>query len=161
MDKSQRKMIILQGGKGVGKTTVLNRIIDELITLYGFTIKEDEPLGRDRRILLLTDSGVKIAICTSGDNLSIIEGNYRFFIEHNSDVMVSACNINPVTHIVKNISDHLTKTALIAFASGYWESKVVHFIEDSEHVKQFTLFSRGEGSAIMQRIIKEILYFDE
>jgi hypothetical protein len=48
------------------------------------------------------------------------------------------------------------KTALIGFASGYWESDEVHFNADSANVKQLTILSQEEEDIMMDKIIQEI-----
>jgi hypothetical protein len=48
------------------------------------------------------------------------------------------------------------KTALIGFASGYWESDEVHFNADSANVKLLTLLSREGKDNIMDKLIQEI-----
>jgi ABC-type dipeptide/oligopeptide/nickel transport system ATPase component len=155
VDKNQKKLIILQGNSGVGKTTTLQNTIRELVSDYDFLITEEEAGRNDRRVVLKHRSGLLVSICTSGDTLEIIEGNYRFFISHCCDVMISACRINTETHL-DNSRTNLMKTALIGFASGYWESDEVHFNADSANVKQLTILSQEEEDIMMDKIIQEI-----
>ena len=86
MDKNMKKLIILQGNSGVGKTTTLQNTIRELVSDYDFLITEEEAGRTDRRVVLKHRSGLLVSICTSGDTLEIIEGNYRFFIDRKSVV---------------------------------------------------------------------------
>ncbi|SMP54392.1 hypothetical protein SAMN06298221_107163 [Sphaerochaeta associata] len=155
MDKNQKKLIILQGNSGVGKTTTLQNAIRELVFNHDFMITEEEAGRKDRRVVLKHKTDLLVSICTSGDTLEIIEGNYRFFISHCCDVMISACRINTETHL-NNSRTNLMKTALISFASGYWESDEVHFNADSANVKQLTLLSHEEEDIMMGKIIQEI-----
>ena len=155
MDKNQKKLIILQGNPGVGKTTTLQNTIRELVSNHDFLITEGKAGRKDRRVVLKHKSGLLVSICTSGDTLEIIEGNYRFFISHCCDVMISACRINTDTHL-NNSRTNLMKTALISFASGYWDSDEVHFNADSANVRQLTLLSHEDENILMGKIIQEI-----
>ena len=155
MDKVQKKLIILQGNSGIGKTTTLQDTIRELMSHHEFVITKEKAGRKDRRVVLKHKSGFLVSICTSGDTLEIIEGNYRFFISHPCDVMISACRINTKTHL-NNSRTNLMKTALIGFASGYWESDEVHFNADSTNVKQLTLLSHEDENILMGKIIQEI-----
>ncbi|NLD46454.1 MAG: hypothetical protein GX660_04545 [Clostridiaceae bacterium] len=149
MDKNQKKLIILQGESNVGKTTTLKNTIQELVSKKCVIVTENRIGRNDRRLVLKHESGLLISICTCGDTLEIIETNYRFFLSNPSDIMISACSI-------KKSRTVLTKTALISFASGYWESDEVHFDADSTYVKQFTLLSQKEEDIIKDKIIQEI-----
>jgi hypothetical protein len=155
VDKNQKKLIILQGNSGVGKTTTLQNTIRELVSNHDFMITEEEAGKKDRRVVLKHKSGLLVSICTSGDTLGIIEENYRFFISQCCDFMISACRINTKTHL-NNSRTNLMKTALIGFASGYWESDEVHFNADSANVKLLTLLSREGKDNIMDKMIQEI-----
>lgn len=149
MEKDRRRIVILEGQKNIGKTTVLNKVINELTNKYGFSAPDEKFRGRDRRVCLTNGEDVRIAICTGGDDPGIIEQNYRFFITEKCDVMVSACT--------KGVYLRSTKVALIAFASGYFESAEVHFDDDSNHVRQFVLQSRNQQSRVQQDIVRSVL----
>jgi ABC-type proline/glycine betaine transport system ATPase subunit len=92
MQSIAEKLIILQGNSSIGKTTTLLQVIDFLKKERGFVAFNPPQRGRDQRVLLKNDQGFSIAICTAGDSLDIIEENYRFFLKHECDVMVSACS---------------------------------------------------------------------
>ena len=156
MEKVAEELIILQGNRNVGKTTTLSNVINRLKSERGFTIRNPSTQGRYQRVLLKDDQGFSVAICTAGDSLDIIEQNYRFFLSHDCDVMVSACSINVATHM-DGSRTNLSKTGLISFASGYWKSDEVHFNENSNHVKIFTLFSQAEVRLMVDAIIDKIL----
>ena len=155
MVKYAEKLIILQGNSNIGKTTTLLAVIHQM-KQKGFSTDEEQPRKRDQRVLLKDANGFAVVICTGGDSLDIIEQNYRFFLEHDCDVMVSACSINVATH-VHGTRTNLMKTGLIGFASGYWKSREVHFNENSDHVKIFTLTSMKDGRDMAIAIIEEIL----
>jgi hypothetical protein len=115
--------------------------------------------GFDQRVLLKNDQGFSVAICTAGDTLAIIENNYRFFLEHECDVMVSACSINVETHM-NSSRTNLMKTSLISFASGYWKSTEVHHNEDSEYVKIRNLTSIQGVKAMVEGLYTEIMRYE-
>jgi len=156
MQRNAEKLIILQGNPGIGKTTTLLQVIDFLRNERGFVALNPPQRGRDQRVLLKNNQGFSIAICTAGDSLEIIEENYRFFLKHECDVMVSACSINVTTHM-RGSQTNQAKTGLIGFASGYWKSYEVHFNQDSEHVKIFTLYSQEDVGSMVQRVVEEVL----
>lgn len=156
MQGMAKKLIILQGNPNIGKTTTLLRVIDSLMDERDFKAVKLPQKRKDQRILLKNDQDFSIAICTAGDSLEIIEENYRFFLKNECDVMISACSINVETHM-DGSHTNLMKTALIGFASGYWKSFEVHFNQDSEHVKIFTLYSQKDVGNMVQSIITEIL----
>ena len=156
MQSIAEKLIILQGNPNIGKTTTLLRVIDFLKKARGFVPINHPGSGKDQRVLLKNDQGFSVAICTAGDSLEVIEENYRFFLKNECDVMISACSINIDTHM-NGSHTNLMKTGLIAFASGYWKSFEVHFNQDSEHVKIFTLYSQKDVGNMVQSIITEIL----
>ncbi len=155
MEKIADKLIILQGNSNSGKTTTLINVIHSLIDEKGFTAGDQPILEGDQRVLLKDEKGFSVAICSAGDSLEIIEQNYRFFLEHNCDVMISACSINVDTHL-DGSRTNLAKTSLIGFASGYWKSAEVHFNADSKHVKIFTLYAIKDVPVMGDAIIKEI-----
>ena len=70
--------------------------------------------------------------------------------------MVSACSINVDPHM-DGSRTNLMKTGLIGFASGYWKSAEVHFNDDSEHVKIFTLYAQNDVENMVQRVVEEVL----
>ena len=156
MQSIAEKMIILQGNPHIGKTTTLLQVIEFLKNERGFVPINPPQRGKDQRVLLKDDNGFSVAICTAGDSLEIIEENYRFVLNNECNVMISACSINVETHM-DGSRTNLMKTGLIAFASGYWKSFEVHFNEDSEHVKIFTLYSQEDVEKMVQSIITEIL----
>ena len=156
MQSIAEKLIILQGNPNIGKTTTLLRVIDFLKKARGFVPINSIGRGKDQRVLLRNNQGFLVAICTAGDSLEVIEENYRFFLKNECDVMISACSINIDTHM-NGSHTNLMKTGLIAFASGYWKSFEVHFNQDSEHVKIFTLYSQKDVGNMVQSIITEIL----
>jgi hypothetical protein len=156
MQSIAEKLIILQGNPKIGKTTTLLHVIDFLKKERGFVPINPPGKGKDQRVLLRNDQGFSVAICTAGDSLEIIEENYRFFLKHKCDVMISACSINVTTHM-RGSHTNLMKTALIGFASGYWKSDQVHFNQDSEHVKIFTLYAQEDVGSMVQRVVKEVL----
>ena len=156
MPSIAEKLIILQGNPNIGKTTTLLRVIDFLKKERGFVPINPPGRGKDQRVLLRNDQGFSVAICTADDSLEVIEENYRFFINNEGNVMISACSINVETHM-DGSRTNLMKTGLIAFASGYWKSFEVHFNQDSEHVKIFTLYSQKDVGNMVQSIITEIL----
>lgn len=132
MQRIAEKLIILQGNPHIGKTTTLLEVIDHLKESRNFeSVTHQLMTRRDQRVLLKNDQGFSIAICTAGDSFEIIEENYRFFLKHECDVMISACSLNVETHI-NGSRINLSKTGLIAFVSGYWKSAEVHFNEDSD-----------------------------
>jgi hypothetical protein len=156
MKNMAEKLIILQGNPNIGKTTTLLHVIDFLKKERGFVPINPPSRGKDQRVLLRNENGFSVAICTAGDTLEIIEENYRFFLQHECDVMVSACSINVDTHM-DGSRTNLMKTGLIGFASGYWKSDQVHFNQDSEHVKIFTLYSQKDVENMVQGVVEEVL----
>ena len=156
MQSIAEKLIILQGNPNIGKTTTLLRVIDFLKKARGFVPINSLGRGKDQRVLLRNNEGFSVAICTAGDSLEIIEENYRFFLKHKCDVLVSACSINVTTHM-RGSHTNLMKTSLIGFASGYWKSFEVHFNQDSEHVKIFTLYTQEDVGSMVQSVVEEVL----
>jgi hypothetical protein len=156
MKNMAEKLIILQGNPNIGKTTTLLHVIDCLKNERNFVSINPPMQRRDQRVLLKNNKGFSVAICTAGDTLEIIEENYRFFLQHECDVMVSACSINVDTHM-SGSRTNLMKTGLIGFASGYWKSAEVHFNDDSEHVKIFTLYAQKDVENMVQRVVEEVL----
>ena len=156
MQHNAEKLIILQGNPSIGKTTTLLHVIDYLENERHFITFTSPMKGKDQRILLKNDQGFSVAICTAGDSLGIIEENYRFFLKHECDVMVSACSINVNTHM-DNARTNLMKTSLIGFASGYWKSAEVHFNQNSEHVKILTLYSQEDVGSMVKSIVTETM----
>lgn len=156
MNKGARKLIILQGNPKIGKTKTLLEVIDQLKTVNGFSAANPQKSERDQRALLINYEGFSVAICTAGDSLSIIEQNYRFFLDNECDVLISSCRINVATHLVDSRTN-LMKTSLIGFASGYWRSSQVHFNDDSDHVTILTLESEDDIPTMVNEILKETL----
>ena len=159
MQSIAEKLIILQGNPNIGKTTTLLQVVDFLKNERGFVLITPPRKGRDQRILLKNDQRFIIAICTAGDSLETIEGNFRFFLDNECNVMIPACSINVVTHM-DGSQTNLSKTGLIGFASGYWKSAGVHFNQDSEHVKIFILYSQKDVDNMVQRVVEEV-FLDE
>ncbi len=153
MDKNQQKLIILQGAGNAGKTTTLRSVIETLQGSHNYALVcDDHARGKDRRVVLKSAGGVRVGICTAGDTHAIIEGNYRFFLHHSCDIMITACSRN----LSSGRSD-VRSSALIGFASGYWESEEVHYNDDSTHVKLIDILHPGEIYEKERIIIGEIL----
>ena len=156
MQSIAEKLIILQGNPNIGKTTTLLHVIDFLKKVRGFVPINPPGKGKDQRVLLRNDQGFLVAICTAGDSLEVIEENYRFFINNEGNVMISACSINIETHM-NGSRTNLMKAALIGFASGYWKSAEVQANEDSEHVKILVLYTQEEVRNMVQSVVEEVL----
>lgn len=109
----QRFVINLFGESGSGKTTVLQRLIDimRVRAKYSLEVSEDF-LAQDRKAVLWYRTGRQysgsVCVCTKGDSLELVKGNFDFFEAHND---VSSA-MTPWSSWEKAFGQELSKTGL-------------------------------------------------
>lgn len=85
-----KRIIGLYRRSNVGKTETLNLLIDLLqAATTGTPMPTPQPEGKDRRECF-NYKGLKIGVCTGGDDEDVLQENCDFFDSHDCDIAFSA-----------------------------------------------------------------------
>ncbi|WP_271767961.1 hypothetical protein [Aquimarina algiphila] len=103
-----KKIIILKGKSEVGKTTILNKLIDWLNSNPNLTNISITELHPPDRIAIIEINGFRIGILTQGDEYEPVKRHLNEIHQENCDVIVCCCRtrISSYTAVKEFINKH-------------------------------------------------------
>lgn len=101
------KIILLKGTSDVGKTQVLNIVIDllqKISSIYEIQKKYDDS---EDRLATFYFSDKTVCVCTAGDDSEIVKKYFKYFDKQNCDIAVCTAHVSDESkkEFDKNVKD--------------------------------------------------------